>query len=196
VLLPFRAVYPGHNCPWDWESGMLRIYIDGSSTPTIDITLLQLASVPKAADIGDATPQDVAPFSARLFGKNARTGGVWSTMRIPFGTSIRVTIEQAATCDAEGTYWFIIRGVEGLGVTLSELELPASARLVMAKNRQAPCARWKMTGAIILAAAAADTPCPHLPFPSLQQRHVAAAGVHRARVGAGGLRRGSPLDIH
>jgi hypothetical protein len=114
---------------------MLRIYIDGSPTPTIDITLLQLASVPKAADIGDATPQDVAPFGARLFGKNAKTGGVWSTMRIPFGESIRVTLQQAATCDSRGTYWFIIRGVEGLPVSLSELELPPSARLVMAKSR-------------------------------------------------------------
>ena len=59
---------------------------------------------------------------------------MWSTVRIPFGSSIRVTLTQAASCDSQGTYWFIIRGVEGLPVSLSELDLPPEARLYVAKN--------------------------------------------------------------
>ena len=73
------SIYPGGVCPWDWESGELRVYIDGAPTPTIDITLLQMAAVSAAADIGNAH-KDVSPFGARLFGKNAQTGGCveWS----------------------------------------------------------------------------------------------------------------------
>ena len=69
------SIYPGSGCPWDWESGILRVYVDGAAVPTIDITLLQMAAVSAAADTGNGGPQDVSPFGANLFGKNARTGG-------------------------------------------------------------------------------------------------------------------------
>lgn len=124
------SIYPGSGCPWNWESGMLRIYIDGESTPSIALTLLQLASVGAAGANGN-THKDISPFAAgHFFGKTAQTGGVWSTMRIPFGVSLRVTLQQAAECQSQSTYWFIIRGVEALGVTLGEIDLPPTARLV------------------------------------------------------------------
>ena len=95
------SIYPGGGCPWDWQDGILRVYIDGSTVPTIDITLLQMASVSAAASIGNDAPHDVSPFGARLFGKNAKSGGVWSTVRIPFGTSIRVTLTAAISCGSQ-----------------------------------------------------------------------------------------------
>ena len=154
------SIYPGSGCPWDWESGVLRLYIDGEEVPSIVMTLLQLASVGAAGAQGNSH-RDISPFAAgHLFGKNAQTGtsiyrcgvsrvparpfacsappvpyalslagGVWTTMRIPFGQSLRVTLQQAAECNSESTYWFIIRGVEGLGVTLGEIDLPPAARL-------------------------------------------------------------------
>ena len=101
-----------------------------SPPPTLhpQMTLLQMASVAKAADSGNAH-KDISPFSAELFGKNAQTGGVWTTMRMPFGSSVRVTLQQASSCNTQGTYWIIVRGVEALPITLSEVELPATARL-------------------------------------------------------------------
>jgi Protein of unknown function (DUF2961) len=124
------SIYPGGGSPWDWENGMLRIYIDGEATPSIALTLLQLSSVGAGGAKGN-THSDVSPFSAELFGKNANTGGVWSTMRIPFQASVRVTVQQAASAGPHGgTLWIIIRGLEALTIRLAEVDLPASARLV------------------------------------------------------------------
>jgi len=125
----YPSIYPGGTDPWAWEEGMLRIYVDGEAAPSIALTLLQLAGVGAAGAKGDSH-SDVSPFSAELFGKNAQTGGVWSTMRIPFQASIRVTIAQAPSGVHQGTFWGIIRGVEALSVTLSDVELPPAARLV------------------------------------------------------------------
>ena len=67
------SIYPGSGCAWDWESGMLRMYIDGESSPSIALTLLQLASVGAAGAQGNAH-KDISPFAAgHLFGKNAQT---------------------------------------------------------------------------------------------------------------------------
>ena len=107
---------------------MLRIYVDGEAVPSIALTLLQLASVGAAGAKGDSH-SDVSPFSAELFGKNAQTGGVWSTMRIPFQSTVRVTIEQAPSGVHGGTFWGIIRGVEALTISLSDIDLPPSARV-------------------------------------------------------------------
>lgn len=124
------SIYPGSGCPWDWESGKLRVYVDGSPTPTLDITLLQIASVGAAGAQGNSH-KDISPFSAgHLFGKNAQTGGVWTTIRIPFGTEVKVTLQQAMECNSQSTYWLIIRGVEGLQLSLGEIDLPPTARLV------------------------------------------------------------------
>lgn len=124
------SIYPGNGCPWDWENGVLRLYIDGEVSPSINITLLQLASVGSAGATGNGH-KDISPFAAgHLFGKNAQTGGVWTTIRIPFASTLRVTLQQSATCDSQSTYWFIIRGVEGLTISLGEIDLPPQARLV------------------------------------------------------------------
>jgi hypothetical protein len=125
----FPSIYPGGGDPWDWENGMLRIYVDGEAAPSIALTLLQLASVGHAGARGNGHT-DISPFSAELFGKNAQTGGVWSTMRIPFQSAVRVTVQQAATGVHGGTFWGIIRGVEALTISLSDIELPPTARLV------------------------------------------------------------------
>ena len=125
----FPSIYPGGGDPWAWEQGMLRIYVDGEAAPSIALPLLQLASVGAAGAQGDSH-KDVSPFSAELFGKNAQTGGVWSTMRIPFQSTVRVTIQQAASGVHGGTFWGIIRGIEALTISLSDIDLPPAARLV------------------------------------------------------------------
>jgi hypothetical protein len=110
----------------------MRFYIDGEAAPSITVTLLQLASVGAGGAQGNSH-KDVSPFSAGLFGKNAQTGGVWSTMRIPFQLSISVSLQPPDTCDKTQIFWMIIRGVESAGVTLGEVELPPTAKLVQSK---------------------------------------------------------------
>ena len=156
------SVYPQGKCVWDWENARLRIYVDGDPTPTLNVTLLQLAFVGAGGATGNAHT-DVSPFSAgSLFGKNAQTGGVFSTIRVPFGKTVVVTLEQAPSCtDTNGVcvtpstyaqavpppynmrrtdrrYWVIIRGVEALTLRLAELELPKEARLTVAKLENRP----------------------------------------------------------
>jgi len=122
------SIYPGSGCPWDWEDGVLRVYVDGESTPTVQLTLLQIASVGANGAKGDSH-DDISPYSAELFGKNAQTGGVWTTIRIPFQTTIRLTLQQASTCSQQGVAWIIIRGVENLTIRMSEIDLPSNAKL-------------------------------------------------------------------
>jgi len=91
------SIYPQGGCPWDWENGIMRFYVDGESAPSISVTLLQLASVGVGGAQGNAH-KDVSPFSSGLFGKNAQTGGVWSTMRIPFQASISISLQPPDSC--------------------------------------------------------------------------------------------------
>jgi len=126
------SIYPQGGCPWDWEEGVLRFYVDGEASPSIVVTLLQLASVGAGGAQGNSH-KDVSPFSSGLFGKNAQTGGVWSTMRIPFQTSIAISLQPPDSCDKTQIFWMIIRGVEAGGITLGDVALPPAAKLVQSK---------------------------------------------------------------
>ncbi len=128
------SIYPHASCPNDWEHGRLRVYVDGAAAPTLDVRLLQLAFVGAAAEYEPQAKSSTLFSAGGLFGKNAATGGVFSTVRIPFGAGVRVTLEQAESCaTAEGTYWIIVRGVEALPLRVSELDLPDAARLTVAR---------------------------------------------------------------
>jgi len=109
----------------------VSFYIDGEVTPSISVTLLELAWVGRQGALGNQPPTDNhgAPWGVNLFGHTAKSGGVSSTLRIPFGTHLRVTIRAPASAKAQSVYWMIVRGVEQYPVVLGDLQLPASARL-------------------------------------------------------------------
>lgn len=124
------SIYPTAGCPWDWENGLLRVYVDGALT--IQLRLLEIALVGSKGAVGHNAPADGSPFGNDLFGKTAVSGGVYTTMRIPFQSSIRTTIQAPASCNATSIYWFVIRGVEGMPVVLGgELTLPDQATLAV-----------------------------------------------------------------
>ena len=126
------SIYPTGGNLFDWENGRLCVYIDGESSPSINVTILELAHVGALAAISSDTPVDGSPFGNDLFGKTAKTGGVYTTMRIPFASSIRTTITAPPSATAAAVFWFVIRGIEALPITLgSELILPDQARLTM-----------------------------------------------------------------
>ena len=111
------------------------MYIDNETVASIDLFLREVASVGILGATGD-TAQDGTPFGHDLFGKTAKSGGVYMTVRIPFGTSLRTTITAPASYIHPSIFWFIIRGVEALPVALGggELTLPDQARLVLYRN--------------------------------------------------------------
>ena len=55
---------------------------------------------------------DGSPFGIYQFGRTAKTGGIYSTTRIPFLNSIKTTIEASPSCQNDSVYWFMIRGLE------------------------------------------------------------------------------------
>jgi hypothetical protein len=79
----------------------------------------------EGAPRADPGTGDKGPWGVGLFGHTAANGGVYSTIRVPFGKKLRATL----TGKQHGTFWFIIRGVENYPVILGDMQLPASARL-------------------------------------------------------------------
>lgn len=99
----------------------IRVYVDGEKTPSIDM----------AQDLGHgyAYGGPPEPWGVRQLG---RKGGVYNTYRIPFGTEVKVTV--LPTTDVfdgvtKNKVWWIIRGTEGLPVTIAGVRLPQTARL-------------------------------------------------------------------
>lgn len=113
----------------------LRFYIDGESTPSIDIMAMEgLASI--------GYDDDTNPWGTELMGKGASQGAVWSTRRIPFGSSLKVTatIEDIPAGKGIQSFFFIIHGLEAVnpatwpGVQVAGLQLPPTARLKLHKT--------------------------------------------------------------
>jgi len=107
-----------------FEATRVRIYIDGESTASIDYELY--------LGHGIGWGDDSAWQSNEWVGKNAHGGGLFNTYRVPFLTSVRVTVTQAFA--ASNTFWFIIRGLENFDVVIGDLQLPRHARLMLIKN--------------------------------------------------------------
>eukprot|EP01013_Petalomonas_cantuscygni_P004821 TRINITY_DN1525_c0_g1_i1.p1 TRINITY_DN1525_c0_g1~~TRINITY_DN1525_c0_g1_i1.p1 ORF type:complete len:464 (-),score=59.83 TRINITY_DN1525_c0_g1_i1:458-1789(-) len=122
----------------DWAVVSVNVYVDGdadahrkaslvssaSTTTSLSFTLSDLAALNPISQ----TPSDGSPFGTPLFGKTASVGGIYSTIRIPFSTSIRITMAAPA---ARGSrlFWSIVRGVEATPTILGDYTLPAGARL-------------------------------------------------------------------
>ena len=111
-----------------------RFYLDGETTPSIELQTSQ------GAFVGNADPS--APWDNEWFGKNSRFGGWHSNVPIPFKKSARVTLQYPqwwhegdnGSCEASSGYkscvYAMVRGVEDLPVQIGEHVLPSDARLV------------------------------------------------------------------
>jgi len=109
--------------PTGWESSLLKIYVDDEATPGIVLPLADLAHIGKFNK--DGNEKGHIPWGVSLFGHTATNGGVYSTVRIPFGANIKLTL----TSTHSGTFWFIVRGLERYHTVLGDLILPSAARL-------------------------------------------------------------------
>ena len=64
-------------------------------------------------------------------GKTGSPSGIYSIYRIPFGTSVRVTIQRSSGHYDDPVFRWIIRGVENLPVEIGGVRLPERSRLSM-----------------------------------------------------------------
>lgn len=111
----FGGSWPGY------ERTRIRVYVDGEAASSIDMELFL------GHGIGWDDP--AAPWGTERLGKTGQPSGLFNTYRIPFGSSIRITGQLGAGVDKPQTFWWIMRGVENLPVTLGNIRLPSHARL-------------------------------------------------------------------
>ncbi len=79
--------------------------------------------------VGIGFQDDAAPWGIARMGKTGSPSGIYNTYRIPFGKSVRVTVQRAPGHADNPTFWWIIRGVHNLPVEVGGVRLPDSARL-------------------------------------------------------------------
>ena len=114
-------------CGPEVEAGLLvRYYVDGETTASIAFT------PPLAAGVGfdDA---DMAPWGTRWFGLGAGgkrpAGQAWfHNFKVPFRSSIVVTVQSPSKTQSKGFY-IILRGGLDLGIDVGGVRLPDDAKL-------------------------------------------------------------------
>ena len=113
--------------PQGWDLAVVKIYVDGETSPSLSFTLLELANIGRWGHGAGPAPGDGGPWGIGLLGHTAKQGGVYSTVRIPFGSHVKTTITNGTP--KLGKFWFIVRGVESYPIVVGDVELPPTARL-------------------------------------------------------------------
>jgi len=108
------------------EQTIIRYYVDGETTPSIEMLLLLGHGV--GYTMAEEDPN--TPWHSNWVSHEASGGGLYNTYRIPFLSSIKITAENWQ----QGTYWYIVRGVTNYPIILGDLQLPSNARLYLYKN--------------------------------------------------------------
>ena len=116
------SIYPKNKADWAWQNGVIRFYIDGEAKASIELKLLELSWVSEWASPAHSSLAPGArggqydnrglPWGIQQFGHTASSGGVSSTIRIPFGKSVRVTIQAPPNTFTTSVYWMIVRGAK------------------------------------------------------------------------------------
>jgi hypothetical protein len=127
--------YQGHGCMTHmWFGGSwngygdtrLRVYVDGETTASIDMTL--------DMSIGVGFGDDSAPWGVPQIGKTGSPSGIYNSFKIPFGKSIRVTATLSDPAMGNQVFWYIMRGSSNIPVTIAGVTLPDAARLHLYKR--------------------------------------------------------------
>ena len=109
----------------------VRVYVDGDSSPQIQFTLFMMAGL-------GFDHTGIEPWGQRRIGITALSGGVYSTIRIPFN-DISITAElppmELPARDGE-PFYFIVRGINNMPLEIGGLLLPSDARLRLAVIEQ------------------------------------------------------------
>jgi hypothetical protein len=98
----------------------IRVYVDDETVASIDMEL--------GLGHGDGFGSP-GPWGGTTMGKTGNDGGIYNTFRIPFGKRVLVTGQRSPEGPESSPFWWIIRGTEGLQVSLGGTVLPSNARL-------------------------------------------------------------------
>lgn len=108
------------------DNVVIRIYVDGESEASIKF------NPPMAA--GTGFNDDQGAWSNSVFGKGSADGGWHSEFRVPFASSINVTI-QAGAGQGDDVYYMIVRGGENIPITVAGVPVPLpGSRLALQVN--------------------------------------------------------------
>ena len=136
-------------------STRLRYFVDGEAEPSIDMAL----------DMGHGVGFDDrrAPWSAgEYFGKSGTTLAFWNTLRVPFGSGVRVELVLPAAVNVSGRemFYVILRGVDTTGAgagsvsgpwpSLGGERLPATARLRLLRAENVSLAPLELLPLVLL----------------------------------------------
>ena len=116
----FGGKWPGY------EKTRIRVYVDGETTPSIDMEM----GLGHGYGFGD----QAGPWGSGRVGKTGTASGVYDTLQIPYGTSVRVTAQRDRSSPDKIPFWWIIRGTDHLPVTLAGVRLPERTRLKLYRN--------------------------------------------------------------
>lgn len=115
------------------EMVLIRFYIDGESTPSVTLFPYELAGTPSLASYNTSKSSNVRTWSADLWGRNSQTSWI-NSFPVPFGTSLRLTLQHVGTAGARATVYYQAHGLIGASASFGRLPLPSSARLVLQRN--------------------------------------------------------------
>ena len=111
-----------------WEGFDLtrvRVYVDGEEEASIDMEM--------GLGHGVGFQDGAAPWGGKKIGRTGSPSGLYNSYRIPYSKSIRVTAERHASSPEKSFFWWIIRGTDGLPVSVAGVKLPPTARLKLHK---------------------------------------------------------------
>ena len=128
-----HKIAPGHTgqmdhfwstCNAECEGALLvRYYIDGEKNASIQFE-------PGMA-VGSGFDDASAPWGTKWFGHGAHSAW-FHNFKIPFGSSVRVTV-QATDGQQHGGFYIIVRGGLDLPLVIGDVTLPKTARLQLQK---------------------------------------------------------------
>ena len=108
-----------------------RAYIDGETSPSIDVQMEQGMFAVENPQIPEPTAARIkVPWGNERIGRGGEKGGRYFNFKVPFQSHIRLALYSNSTANTTDTHCFtIIRGAEGVSATAGGLQLPPTARL-------------------------------------------------------------------
>ncbi|UOY04937.1 DUF2961 domain-containing protein [Muricauda sp. SCSIO 64092] len=103
------------------ENTIVRIYVDDEEKPSIEMKMSE--------GFANAYHSENHYQSSAIIGKTGRKGGVYNTLKIPFGTKLKITAQNKDS----GNFWWIFRGTDNLPLTINGVTLPENARMKLYK---------------------------------------------------------------
>lgn len=150
------SIYPKNKADWAWQNGVIRFYVDGEADASIQLKLLELSWVSEYASPAHSSLKPGAsggqydnrglPWGIADFGHTASSGGVSSTIRIPFGKSVRVTIQAPPNTFTTSVYWMIVSEAISpcsFGQSDETLDPPRGRNFAGSRNRELCGHPWR-----------------------------------------------------